>query len=691
MKFRLSLLLLAFASDIFCSRATAATGTIKDVQHVVIFMQENRSFDHYFGSMAGVQGFADPNAIQLATSTSNVFYQPSGKKFVLPFHITTQCVEDTDHSWGTAHGAARKGRWDQWVPYKTTTTMSYYNRADIPFHYALAETFTICDAYFCSVLGPSNPNRIYLWTGTIDPARTGGGPIIDNSEPSGGFTWTTYPERLQKAGVSWKVYQEPDNFDDNALAWFKPFINSQPGEPLFDRGMDRVSDLTEAFRKDVVAGTLPTVSWLVARTADSEHPSASPGDGAVITRKLLEALSSNPDIYNSTVFIYTFDENDGLFDHVPSPQPPANTTDEFVSKENIGLGVRVPTILISPWSRGGKVCSEIFDHTSILRFLELVTGVREPNISAWRRQVCGDLTSAFDFAHPDPLFPTLPAAVGADCRSSSVTPTVPNPQIYPTQEPGTKPVLPLPYQPNAHFVPNCSGTGFQFTMSNQGSSSVHLSIYANAYRTDGPWHYDLLPGTTSTATVVGVTNGLGRYDFSCYGPNRFQRRFAGTTNQWCGKVNIDSRLDLLEGAVVLDFVNQTDQALHFSLASSAGDMKTTNAIPVPAGQTISISTPAIASNDGWYDLIATLDEDTTFLRRFSGRLERWAPTLQIAVNPNGIGIEYPEWASAFTLESTSSLDHPQWSPVTTTPVSVNHHWLVQLPSHPTTSFFRLKP
>ena len=226
----------------------AATGTLQDVEHVVIFMQENRSFDHYYGTLRGIRGFSDTSAVQL-TNGNSTLYQPNGKNYILPFHLANQCVEDLNHSWSGGHEAWHNGRWDRWVSAKTTTTMAYYTRAEIPFHYALADAFTVCDAYHCSVLGPSNPNRMYLWTGMIDPRKTGGGPVLDNSEPAKGYGWTTYPERLEQAGVSWKVYQEGDNFDDNALAWFTPFINALPGSALFNKGMARATDFVSAFRR----------------------------------------------------------------------------------------------------------------------------------------------------------------------------------------------------------------------------------------------------------------------------------------------------------------------------------------------------------------------------------------------------------------------------------------------------------
>ncbi len=362
---------IVLAAQILVWSGRAQVSGLTNVQHVVIFMQENRSFDHYFGRLSGVRGFGDPTALQFQNGRSDL-YQPQAPGYLLPFYSSSQCVIDLDHSWGPTHAAWNGGKWDQWVPAKGATTMAYYARGDLAYYYALADAFTVCDAYYCSVLGPTNPNRLYLWTGTIDPNGTGGGPVIDNSEP--GFTWTTYPERLEAAGVSWKVYQQPDNFDDNALAWFNQFRSARPGSPLYDRGIATVADIVAAFRQDVTNGTLPTVSWIIAPADLSEHPIASPASGEVLTKQLLDALVSNPAVFDSSVFILTYDENDGFFDHLVPPVPPPGTPGEFVNGLPIGLGVRVPAIIISPWTRGGSVCSQVFDHTSIIRFLEACTG-----------------------------------------------------------------------------------------------------------------------------------------------------------------------------------------------------------------------------------------------------------------------------------------------------------------------------
>jgi phospholipase C len=149
---------------------------------------------------------------------------------------------------------------DQWVAAKGEYTMGYFTQPDIPFHWALAQAFTLCDNYHCSVLGPTNPNRLYLWSGMLDPNGTGGGPAIDDSPAFNNayLSWTTYPERLEAAGVSWQVYQEEDNYDDNALAWFKQFSNAPTSSPLWQRGMRKRP--AEWFEADARAGRLPQVS-----------------------------------------------------------------------------------------------------------------------------------------------------------------------------------------------------------------------------------------------------------------------------------------------------------------------------------------------------------------------------------------------------------------------------------------------
>jgi phospholipase C len=404
--------------------AQPSKGSIKDIKHVVVIMQENRSFDHLFGTLGGVRGFGDPNAITLSTGKS-VFYQPDPQNpdgYLLPWHLDTkatssQAIPSTSHAWTVQHSAWNGGKMDNWLPAHLAAdgaahgpyTMSYYERADIPFHFALAESFTLCDGYHCSLLGPTWPNRLYLMSANVDPEGTNGGPIISNVVPSP-YTWSTYPERLQAAGVSWKLYQEEDDYGTNVLEFFKQYQDAAPGSPLYEKALT-IAPYGQ-FENDARLGNLPTVSWIVPTSYQSEHPAYTPAASANYLATKLEAIASNPELWESTVVVLNYDENDGIFDHVPPPVPPAGTAGEFIDGLPIGGGIRVPCVIISPWTVGGWVASETFDHTSVLQFLEQVTGVTEPNMTAWRRQTFGDLTSALGFSPVRRPFPPLPPTIG---------------------------------------------------------------------------------------------------------------------------------------------------------------------------------------------------------------------------------------------------------------------------------------
>jgi phospholipase C len=435
-------------------------GQLSDIKHIVLLMQENRSFDHYFGTMAGVRGFDDANAVLLPNGRS-VFHQPdehSPDGYLLPFHLDTrtssaQKIPSTSHAWAVQHEAWNGGKMDQWLPAHRKAdgengpyVMGYYKRADIPFQFALAEAFTICDASYCSVLGPTWPNRMCWMTGTIDPDGEAGGPILNNKAPSDGYRWTTYAERLEQAGVSWKVYQQEDNYGTNVLEYFSNFKKADSGSPLHAKGMVRGPE--GQFESDAMNDRLPTVSWIMPTSFQSEHPDYMPADGAAFVASKIDAIAANPDVWAKTAFILTYDENDGIFDHVVPPTPPAGTAREFVKGLPVGAGFRVPTIVVSPWTAGGWVSSQPLDHTSSLRLLEQVTGVREPNISDWRRSTFGDYTSVFRFDDAKAAPPVLPDTSGPLTLARNETSQLPAPgfpgagQPMPVQEPGSRHRIP---------------------------------------------------------------------------------------------------------------------------------------------------------------------------------------------------------------------------------------------------------
>ena len=460
-------------------KALAAPGqplrSLSQIKHVMILMQENRSFDHYFGTLQGVRGFDDPEATTLSTGRS-VFYQPDPENpggYLLPFRndtTTTSAAKayGTSHGWQPQHLSWNNGKMDNWVPTHRAAdgdahgpfTMGYYAREDLPYHYALADAFTVCDNYFCSVFGPTHPNRIMAISGTMDPDGKGGGPVVDNTVPASGYAWTTYPERLQAAGISWKYcVANPLGTD---LGWFAAFMNAKPGDPLYDNAMVPYSPsmVADMIRKD----ELPSVTWLDAQWLPSVYglPEAAEGPGnfsaagAEYINTVLDALGAAPEVWAKTVFIINYDENDGRFDHVPPPTAPEGTPGEWVTVSPlpsgaagiagpVGLGFRVPALVISPWSRGGWVCSQVFDHTSTLRFLERRFGVMEPNISAWRRKTVGDMTSALRLGQHDMPMPKLPDPATLLARQEQEAATLPAPAVpgavqqVPHQEPGHRP------------------------------------------------------------------------------------------------------------------------------------------------------------------------------------------------------------------------------------------------------------
>ncbi|WP_242139876.1 phospholipase C, phosphocholine-specific [Sphingomonas sp. TREG-RG-20F-R18-01] len=641
--------------------ADRRSGTIMDVDHVVILTQENRAFDHYFGALNGVRGFGDRFAIPVPDhgdrSDGTVFVQPNERDgvpgLIAPFHFDTH--EDfalvrhdgTPHTFPDSQAAWDNGRMGAWTKAKHNHAMGYFTRADLPFQYALAEAFTLCDAYHAATHMGTNPNRLFLWTGTNDPAGKGHGPVIDNSYDSfadphghGGYTWTTYPERLLAAGVGFQIYQDmADNFTDNPLAGFRRYraaraATSGPEADLFRRTLTtRDLDLLKA---DVVAGTLPSVSWIIAPAAYSEHPTpSSPLQGADYTARVLDALTSNPKVWARTVFILNFDENDGLFDHVPPPAPPARdpgdptrmiggttipvdddyhihaqgTADAPYLHRAYGLGMRVPLYAISPWSRGGYVASDVFDHTSVIRFLETRFGVHEPNISAWRRAVCGDLTSCFDFETPNaqPFFPTLPATAALAKRASGLPLARPDPPatlIAPRQEKGVRRRRATQYRLAAILERN--DTGLALRLDNPGTAQAAVFHVYDALALEAvPRRYTVGAGRSLICDVV--PDATGRHDLFVLAPNGFHRRFAAHAVCFSPMLDRAGRLQLRNLAARSTEPTITD------LAYGAAPRHCTLA---PGGTaTLALD---LAHSHGWYDLRIRADGQVV---RLAGHVE----------------------------------------------------------------------
>jgi phospholipase C len=459
------------------SSVLSGCAKITDIDTVVILIQENRSFDHYFGSYKGVHGFNDQSAAFQQPYPGNASNAPAG--VLLPYHLdmsktNAACTHDISHDWVPQHQSWNNGAMNGFVtsriPINATDavmTMGYYTRADLPFYYAVADAFTLCDNYCCPVIGPSDPNRLYTMAASLDPDGTHGGPLLEslvfgNRQPFfGKLTLTTMPEQLQTRGISWKVYGSPDQnilsgaFSDNILSYFKNF--QDPSSELYQNAFTPL--FPTDFISDAASGNLPQVSWILASLVDSDHPPAPATLGETTLSLIVQALMANPIAWAKTALFVTYDENGGFFDHVPPVIAPPGTPGEYVTAPSvpdaaaqggisgpIGLGFRVPCMIISPFSRGGFVSSDLFDHTSILRFLETRFGAEVPNLSAWRRQTVGDMTSAFNFTKPDYSIPSLPSTTSAlqseltECLNNlaGFEPyTLPSPQQMPTQEAGT--------------------------------------------------------------------------------------------------------------------------------------------------------------------------------------------------------------------------------------------------------------
>jgi phospholipase C len=583
----LKVLLAAGAAELFPSIARARaipahvrTASLQDVEHVVILTQENRAFDHYFGAMHGVQGFADrfviPAKNESARVDRTILVQPNEgggePRLIAPFRLDTQRSfamarhDGTPHGFSDGQAAWDNGRLGAWTRAKHNHSMGYFTRADMPFQYALAEAFTLCDAYFCAMHLSTNPNRLYIWTGTHDAMGRNNGPALDNAYDSfvdpyghGGYTWTTYPERLLQAGISFQIYQlMEDNFTDNPLVGFKTYRDARSAtdgpmaelarRTITTRGLDML-------RADVEAGTLPQVSWIVADAAHSEHPNpSSPHQGAEYTMQVLDALTANPEVWARTVLLINFDENDGLFDHVPPPAPPAReakspehliggstvaldgeyhvksqaASDAVYLHRPYGLGPRVPMYVVSPWSRGGYVASEVFDHTSVIRFLEERFGVAEPNISPWRRAVCGDLTSCFDFRTPNnrPFVRALPATRALSDRAGALPqarPFPPEALTAPVQEEGLRRRRPTPYDLDVAVEAPGAGAPARLVLANRGEKRATVfHVYDVTDLGAEPRRFTVGAGETLPAEL---RDGADGWDYFIVAPGGFHRRF----------------------------------------------------------------------------------------------------------------------------------------------------------------------
>ncbi|KAF4638055.1 hypothetical protein G7Y89_g2 [Cudoniella acicularis] len=390
--------------------------------------------------MAGVRGFSDPN-VQVNSDGKNTFQQKvtpalsTKAQSLLPYYInylggnwteSTQCTGAGSNSFQANHACLNNDLNNLWAANNTPTSWAHFRRQDIPVHFSIAESWTVADMYQASLDevfincpgGPQNPDQ--------------GGAVLDNNGTPGceapgfacfPFSWKTVPEFHQAAGVTWQVYQDVDNFGDDALSSFVQYQNAGPNDPLTTFG-NSYPGLAK-FYSDARAGTLPQVSWIVGPAELSEHVPYLPRDGAWLQKQIVDAVVHGA-AYNKT---------GGWGDHVTPFHSPSGTAGEWLNVENSVFGYlgqtytgpdpytatiesfRVPFSIISPWTRGGNVFTEHADHNSQIMFVEQwlqalgYNGTATDQMPAWRRAHMSNLLNAFDFDHPDFTIPKLVEAL----------------------------------------------------------------------------------------------------------------------------------------------------------------------------------------------------------------------------------------------------------------------------------------
>jgi phospholipase C len=791
--------------------------TFLDAEHIVILMQENRSFDHAFGTMRGVRGFNDPRALRMANGNSVFVQTDNAGNSYSPWRMDIKDTRVTwmgslPHSRESQVDAWNEGGHDGWLEAKRSgekdyaalpLTMGHYTREDLPFYYALADAFTVCDQSHCSVMSSTSPNRSYFWTGTIRDQQQMGSKIHLRNEQidDGGLTWKTFPERLQEAGISWKSYQNElsrsgltgehdawlSNFGDNILECFSAYsVEAYPGFILAGRKMIRElsarvtqheteladekdvakatklrsqiaqarnqiksieatlagsgdvryqqlsaqqkalhhaafvtnaadsdyhaldtlafeddgqprsmevpkGDVLYQFRKDVKEGKLPTVSWLTASERFSDHPTA-PWYGAWYVSEVMDILTKNPEVWKKTIFILTYDENDGYFDHAPlfvaaDPKRPEtggasagiDSRLEYTYKEDelrmgveeadarsgpIGMGYRVPMVIASPWSRGGWVNSQLFDHTSTLMFLEkFIDGkfgktVREENITSWRRALAGDLTSVF---RPyDPQEPSLHSLdrdkfVASIARAqfkeipSNYQKLTPqqieqinrdslDSKLLPHQEEGTRPACALPYELYADGDLSEDANHFELHLSafnlvhGTKSAGAPFNVYLRNLRdTDTPGHhmrcasFAVKAGETLTRQYPLSLFADSGYSIEVLGVNGFYRSFSNQSESSPLEVrtSYERHRNVPTGNLQVHLRNKSKEPVEIAIRDNSYHAETVKR-KLDAGQQALVPLD-LKRHDGWYD-ITVKAEGSSAEARYAGRVETGRPS-----------------------------------------------------------------
>ena len=382
---------------------TSTSTALDSIQHVIIACQENHTFDVYFGYYPRAGKFGVPFN----------YSQPDGRGgTVKPHHFSNHTSTDIDHSWPSIHGEWNHGAMDGFFTTDGPDALGYYDGSDLSYYYALADSFTLCGNYFCSVLGPTVPNRLTLVAGTAGGNTT-------NSLEVGSLDYPTIVDLLNASHVSWKCYNLGRGTGStssltpyNALNSFKKW-HSDP----------RLQFKEKDYNEDLLSGTLPQVSFLITEGGISEHPSEDIQNGQQKMAQVIKALMASSAWKNAVLFL-TYDESGGFFDDVAPPQVDA-----------YGLGFRVPTLIISPYARRGYVSGQLYEHSSILKFIERRFGL--PSLASVNHQFdtstpgtnndaagqafgppapprdrltqIGDFSEVFDFSQDPNYHPSLPS------------------------------------------------------------------------------------------------------------------------------------------------------------------------------------------------------------------------------------------------------------------------------------------
>lgn len=693
----------SWLQDALAVEAHNASRSIKDVEHIVILMQENRSFDHYFGTMKGVRGFGDRFPIPLE-SGQRAFFQSDGNKVIPPYHASRKTsnaalINGTPHDFPDMQAAWNQGKYGFWPKFKTPYSMAYYTREEIPYQYALAESFTISDAHHCSVATGTDPNRIVFWSGSnFNPEKRAAGinctdhdsePSnlrcwVTNKMPDPGYTyrgnafqWDTIPDVLEKAGISWRIYQDPNDNWTGAMHGclaFESFRTAKPGSSIYENGMRHWSlqDLADQVKNN----SLPQVSWVLPKQIDSEHPGApsSPYRGAGFTHEVLSAITANPEVWSKTVFFLTFDENDGLFDHVPAPAVPSYNADgTLAGKSTIdlagmyfhndkgtsrfpnpfnaistdpavrartrvyqderdtisgnirpwGMGPRVPLYIISPWSKGGWVDSQVADHTSVGQFIEKRFGVIIPAISPWHREVSSDLTSAFDFQNPnDPHFPEMPDMRNHEAMDAAskllpraIAPAEPSALF---QEKGTRFSRPLPYRLHTRFLAKKPENKVALTFSNQGNAGAVFHVYDMHHLDRIPRRYTV--GAGKNLADEWTPESDGAYNLEVFGPNGYFHKFSG--NILGQEPEVSLNYNHKQGGIILDIKNPGATQLTINIVSNAYNHAAPAPFQLPSGKSKKLIW-MLSGSGNWYDL--SVNAGSVYQHRLAGRVETGRP------------------------------------------------------------------